>query len=149
MTYYDQVFSGLGYTLGIFFLTLAISIPVGIALAALSFSKNRAVRNVIKLYTVIFTNIPLLFFLVLLLFGLPVVGLEISRLKANHTAFVLYYSAAFGEVFFWGLKSMERGQAEAGWLLGFSWIQIFLKIVLPQVWVKILPYLRRQVILLM
>jgi len=54
-------------------------------------------------------------------------------------AFVLNYACYFAEIFRGGIESISKGQYEAGAVLGYTRIQIFMRIILPQVIKRIIP----------
>ena len=62
--------------------------------------------------------------------------------------FALNYAAYFAEIYRSGIESIPRGQYEAAALLGYSKVQTFFKIVLPQVIKIILPSVTNEVITL-
>lgn len=70
------------------------------------------------------------------------------RFYAVLIAFALNYAAYFAEIYRGGLMSMEQGQYEAAKLLGYSKVQTFCKIILPQVVKRILPSITNEVITL-
>ena len=71
-----------------------------------------------------------------------VFGIELSpssKFNATIVAFILNYAAYFAEIYRGGIQSIPRGQYEAASVLGYSGVQTFMKIVLPQVFKRILP----------
>ncbi|MCB6566703.1 ABC transporter permease subunit, partial [Desulfovibrio desulfuricans] len=58
------------------------------------------------------------------------------------------YAAYFGEIYRGGIQSIPRGQYEAAEVLGYSKLQTFMKIVLPQVVKRILPAMSNEIITL-
>ena len=54
-------------------------------------------------------------------------------------AFALNYAAYFAEIYRGGIEAMPKGQYEAAAVLGYSKIQTFMRIILPQVIKHILP----------
>jgi len=62
--------------------------------------------------------------------------------------FVLNYAAYFGEIYRSGIQSIPRGQYEAASVLGYTRVQTFMKIVLPQVFKRILPAMGNEIITL-
>ena len=63
-------------------------------------------------------------------------------------AFVLNYAAYFAEIYRSGIESIPTGQYEAAQLLGYTRVQTFFKIVLPQVVKIVLPSVTNEVITL-
>lgn len=64
------------------------------------------------------------------------------------TAFALNYAAYFAEIFRGGIESISRGQYEAAATLGFTKLQTFFRIILPQVVKRIVPASSNEVITL-
>ena len=80
--------------------------------------------------------------------GNIVIGPFDYRFIATIIAFSLNYAAYFAEIFRGGLQSMSKGQYEAATVLGFSRIQTYFKIILPQVVKRVLPSVSNEVITL-
>ena len=62
--------------------------------------------------------------------------------------FVLNYAAYFAEIYRAGIESIPKGQYEAAKMLGYSKVQTFFKIILPQVIKRILPPVTNETITL-
>ena len=139
---------GLKITLSVFFLILIISIPLGIIIAFLRLSKNKIISQISNIYILIMRGTPLLLQLIFVFFGLPLVGVVFSRFDAAIIAFSLNYAAYFAEVFRGGIESIEKGQYEASYVLGFNKFIMYKKIILPQVIKRILPAMSNEVITL-
>ena len=146
MSYLTQILSGLGITLSVFFISLALSLPLGIIIALLRLSKIKTIRSVTSFYIWVLRGTPLLLQIMVIFFGLPQIGIRFDRLPAVYIAFVLNYAAYFGEIFRSGIQSIERGQIEAASILGLSNFQATVKIVLPQVIKRTLPAIGNEVI---
>ncbi len=69
-----------------------------------------------------------------------------ERLHAAILAFCLNYSAYLAEVFRAGIQSIEKGQYEAADVLGLTRFQTMTRIVLPQVFKRVLPPVGNEVI---
>ena len=63
-------------------------------------------------------------------------------------AFSINYAAYFAEIYRSGIESIPTGQYEAAQLLGYTRVQTFFKIVLPQVVKIVLPSVTNEVITL-
>ena len=136
-------------TLQVFFLTLLLSLPLGLLVSFGRMSKNRLLSGVIKLYIDIMRGTPLILQLIVVYFGpYYLFGLNFDRFFAAIAAFVLNYSAYFAEIFRGGIQSMPKGQYEAAGVLGFTKMQTFMRIILPQVVKRILPPISNEVITL-
>ena len=71
-----------------------------------------------------------------------------DRFTAAIIAMSVNYAAYFAEIYRGGIESIPRGQYEAGKVLGFTKMQTFFRIVLPQVVKRILPATGTEVITL-
>ncbi len=144
---------GLQYTVGLFAVTVVLSIPLGMGLALLRNSRARVLRGLTGFYVWIMRGTPLLLQLFFFYYGLtflPVVGpyLTLGRFQAACVTFVLNYAAYFCEIFRGGILSVEKGQYEAAQVLGFTKWQTNLKIVFPQMLKVSLPSVSNECITL-
>ena len=71
-----------------------------------------------------------------------------DRFTAAIVAMSINYAAYFAEIYRGGIESIPIGQYEAGKVLGFTRMQTFFRIVLPQVVKRILPATGNEVITL-
>ena len=148
ITLMPSIIEGLKNTLGVFILTLLLSIPLGIIVAILRLSNIKIVNFISSLYVLVMRGTPLLLQLIFIFFGLPIIGVSIDRFPAAIIAFTLNYAAYFGEIFRSGIKDIDRGQFEASKILGLSKWFTFKKIILPQSFKKTLPSIANEVITL-
>lgn len=141
---------GLFVSLGIFAITLLFSLPLGLLVAFGRMHKNPLISGIIKIYISFMRGTPLMLQLFMVYYG-PYYIFKISlhpgyRMTAVYIGFILNYAAYFAEIYRSGIQSMDRGQYEAAEILGYSKMQCFFRIILPQVWKKILPSITNEVI---
>ena len=79
------------------------------------------------------------------LFGLPIAS---WRFPSIVVGFSINYSAYFAEIYRSGIEAIPKGQYEAATILGYSRVQAFMKIILPQVIKIILPSVTNEIITL-
>ncbi len=142
---------GLGRTCAIFALTLVFSLPLGLIVAVLRMSRFKVVRAFTKAYISIMRGTPLMLQLLVVAYGpFYLFGLGVSRNKLVPIiiAFSMNYAAYFAEIYRGGIESMPVGQYEAAAVLGYSKMQTFMRIILPQVIKRILPSVTNEVITL-
>ena len=143
---------GFGVTLQIFFLTLVGSLPLGVVVALARMSRVKPIAWIMKFYISVMRGTPLMlqmffiYFAPYYIFGIPL-SME-SKFSATIVAFIINYAAYFAEIYRSGIQSIPRGQYEAAEVLGYSRLQTFMKIVLPQVIKRILPALGNEIITL-
>lgn len=155
-----QEFSGVvkqlaeGYVdaLTIFFLTLLISLPLGLIVAFGRMSKYKIISLPVKFFISVMRGTPLMLQLIAVYFGpsliFDVVMPSNYRFMAVIIAFGINYAAYFAEIYRGGIEAVPKGQYEAGEILGFSKSQIFFKIVFPQMVKNILPATTNEIITL-
>ena len=139
-------------SLQLFVLTLLGSIPLGIPVAFMRMSKIAPLRWIARIYISVMRGTPLMlqmffiYFAPYYIFGIPL-SME-SKFSATIVAFIINYAAYFAEIYRSGIQSIPRGQYEAAEVLGYSRLQTFMKIVLPQVIKRILPAMGNEIITL-
>ncbi|MFL7797038.1 amino acid ABC transporter permease [Clostridium chauvoei] len=143
-----QISEGLKMTLGVFVLTLILSIPLGVIIALGRISKIKIIKSITGLYVLILRGTPLLLQILFVFFGLPLIGVRIPRFTAAILAMVLNYGAYFGEIFRAGILSIDKGQFEAAEVLGLTPKDTFFRIVLPQALKRIFPPVANEVVTL-
>ena len=100
-------------TLKIFFITLVLSLPLGMLFALARLSPLRPVRWLTEVYIWLMRGTPLMLQLLFFYFALPMVGIRLPDIAAALLAFVLNYAAYFAEIFRAGIQSVDSGQYEA------------------------------------
>ena len=63
-------------------------------------------------------------------------------------AFAINYAAYFAEIYRGGIESMPVGQYEAAEVLGYTKVQTFIHVILPQVFKRIMPSITNEVVTL-
>ncbi len=143
--------AGMLRTCGIFVLTLAGSLPLGMVVALLRKSRFPIVRGIVRVYISVIRGTPLMLQLLVWYFG-PFYLFNWSirgwRFPALILGFVINYAAYFAEIYRGGIESMPVGQYEAAEVLGYSKTQTFMRIILPQVIKRIMPSITNEVITL-
>jgi len=145
------ILAGAKITLKLFFITLLLSVPLGLGLALLRVSKWAVIRQIVNGYIWLMRGTPLMLQLLFIYFALPlvpVIGIKLPDFPSAIAAFTLNYAAYFAEIFRAGIQSVERGQYEAAKSLGMSYGQTMRRIVLPQMVRHILPPISNETITL-
>lgn len=151
-TVISQLAEGMITSIEIFLLTLLFSIPLGLLVAAGRMSSFSPLRWFTKIYISIMRGTPLMLQLIVVFFGpYYIFGMTLSpeyRMIAVIIAFSINYAAYFAEIFRGGIESIPKGQYEAAQVLGYTRIETFFIIVLPQVIKIVLPSITNEVITL-
>ena len=163
-----QMLEGLKITIKLFVVTLVLSLPLGLLISLFKEAVSKRptdnfvirwivkmpIRFIINVYLWVFRGTPLLLQLFFFYFGLTYVTLPngesitLSMFTAAVISFVLNYAAYFAEIYRSGIESMPVGQYEAAKVLGYSRVQTFFRIILPQVIKRVLPAVTNEMITL-
>ena len=151
----NLLMGGMWVSLQIFVLTLLFSLPLGFLICFGRQSKNIIISTIFRIYISIMRGTPLMLQLFVVYYApFYLFGIKLSifgpnyRLIAVLIGFILNYAAYFAEIFRGGIQSMSKGQYEAATVLGFSKMQTYFKIILPQVIKRVLPSVSNEIITL-
>ncbi len=151
MTMIIKMSEGLSKTCAIFFLTLLFSLPLGMIFALLRMSKVKVISALMRFIITVLRGTPLMLQLLAVTYGpYYLFGMIVARNKLIPVviAFALNYAAYFAEIYRGGIESMPVGQYEAAEVLGYTRLQTFFRIILPQVVKRIMPSVTNEVITL-
>ncbi len=142
----------MGVTVSIFLLTLLFSIPLGLPITLARMSKNKVLSAISGIYISVMRGTPLMLQIIVIYF-LPYYGFGLNvtagyRFVAVIIAFSLNYAAYFAEIYRSGIQSIPKGQYEAAQILGYSPSQTFIRIVMPQMFKRVLPAMTNEIITL-
>ena len=147
-----ELLGGMVNSIGIFLLTLLFSLPLGLLVAGGRMSRFRPLRWLMKIYISIMRGTPLMLQLIVVFFApYYIFGQSLSadyRFISVIIAFTINYAAYFAEIYRGGIESINSGQYEAAHVLGYSKIETFFIIIMPQVFKVILPSVTNEVITL-
>lgn len=136
----------------IFALTLLFSLPLGLIVYFGKKSRFAPLRGLTNIYISLMRGTPLMLQLMVVFYGPALIfGLRVGesyRFPAVIIAFVINYAAYFAEIYRGGIESIEKGQYEAADILGFSKAQTFIRIILPQMFKRVLPSITNEAITL-
>lgn len=136
---------GLGMTLYIAVISLALSFVFGLAGTIAGMGKSRVGRFFSRVYVETIRNTPLVVQLFVMYFIIaPVFGL--GQVPSAVLALSLFEGAYLAEIFRAGIGAVPKGQWEAGFSLGFSRAATFLHVVLPQAFSHVLPPLTGELV---
>jgi len=142
---------GCAVTVQVFLITLALAVPLGLALALLRISRFGLLSGLVNGYIWLMRGTPLMLQMLFIYFALPfipVIGVRLPDFPSAIVAFVLNYAAYFAEIFRAGIQSIGKGQYEGAQVLGMTYAQTMRRIVLPQVIKRILPPMSNETITL-
>lgn len=149
--YAPVVISGALLTLQVALASLAVAVVLGILGALGKLSGNPVARRTAVTYTTLVRSIPDLVLMLLIFFGgqalvnaiAEAVGyedyIEISPMAAGIGTIGFIFGAYLTETFRGGIMAVPKGQLEAGYAFGMSQMQVFRRILFPQMMRHALP----------
>jgi len=146
---WEQILEALGNTLAAFALAAILSLVLGFALAIGRLSEHAWVRVPVTAVTELFRAVPVLVLMMLLYYGLPVIGIKMEPYWAVVIALMAYNGSVLAEVFRAGVESLPRGQKEAGYAIGLRKNGVMRLILLPQAIRAMLPVIVAQLVVTM
>lgn len=140
--------SGAVVTLQIAALSTSIGIVLGTLLAIAQTSKSKLWGWLVTLYVTIIRGIPMLIQITFAYYVLPQFGVNLPAFWVAVVAIGLNSAAYVSQIIKAGIRSIGKGQIEAGRVLGLSPLQITRFIILPQAFRVVIPALGNEFITL-
>lgn len=128
-------------TIGLTAAASAVSLCVGTLSAMMQLSGRRVLYWSSRAYVSVMRGTPLFVQLLVVYFGLPLLGIRAPAFVAAALAIGLNSGAYVTEILRAAILSVPRGQVEAGETVGLSRGAIWRRIVLPQAGIVSLPML--------
>lgn len=112
---------------------------VGFLMGIASATAARPVRGLVMFYVFVVRGVPVLVWMFMGYFGLPLLGIDLSGFVAVSIVLVAYTAAFVSEIVRGAVQSVPRGQIEAARSLGMRRGKILRLITLPQAMKASLP----------
>lgn len=143
----DLLLLGLVNTLKVTGFSLALGVPLGLAVAILRLAPSRLISMPTGLVVDFLRTTPPLVQLFWVFFALPIlIGVRIDPFEAAVITLSVQSSAFFAEVFRGGIISIEQGQWEAGRAIGMNYSQLMRRVILPQAVKRMIPAFLERII---
>ena len=136
-------------TLRIGFIGIILSFVTGIFCAIVRYWKIPVLNIIVRIYTEISRNTPLLIQLFFLYFALPRLGVKLSGEQCGIIGLTFLGGSYMAETFRSSLETVGRAQLESGMCVGLNKIQLVRYVVLPQALSVSVPGLVANIIFLL
>lgn len=143
--HYMLIVDGLKTTINISFFAFILSTILASLICWSRMVKNKILNTFAKVYVAFLRGVPVLV-LLLLLYYVVFASSQIDGIAVSIIALGIYSSAPISELFRSSIQNVDPGQKEAGMSLGFSKIQTFFYIVMPQALRTILPVYKNELV---
>ncbi|MEN6349594.1 MAG: ABC transporter permease subunit [Syntrophomonas sp.] len=135
---YLLIADGLKITIIISLFSVIFGTLLGALICWLRMTKNRFLKAIARVYISILRGIPVLV-LLMIIFYVVFASVNIDPVMVAVIAFGMNFAAYVSEMFRTSIESVDQGQREAGIAGGFTSLQTFTYIILPQAVKQVLP----------
>ncbi len=130
---WDVLLLALRYTFLLAILTISFGCVIGLLVALLRISKYPWLSVPAAVYVNFFRGIPQMVYLVWAYFGIAMAtGVDLPPVLAAGICLATQYGGYLAEIFRSGIQAIDRGQREAAVAMGFTAVQTYRYIILPQ-----------------
>ncbi len=131
-SFFKILIPGIKVTIPLTILSFALSLVVGLLLALIQVADIKGLRQLARFYIWVFRGTPLIVQLFIIFFGLPNIGITLNAFPSAVLAFGLNLGAYNAEVFRSAILAIPKGQMEAAYMIGLSYPQAMIRVILPQ-----------------
>ncbi|ADK80053.1 amino acid ABC transporter permease [Sediminispirochaeta smaragdinae] len=124
--------------------SVAISLVLGIIIGILGYLQIPIIRYIVSAYIIAMRGLPPLTLLLLVFFS----GSFVSPIVTAIVVLSVYHGAYIAEIVRAGISAIPKGQHEGADSIGLSVIAKMVHVIMPQVWLSIIPSLVGQYIIL-
>lgn len=142
---YLLLLAGLKTTVIISVLATLFGTLLGGIVCFMRMSPRRLLRAAASVYISALRGTPVLV-LLMIIFYVVFASVDINPIIVAVIAFGLNFAAYVSEMFRTGIEGVDRGQTEAGIAIGFTKVETFIHIVLPQAARRILPVYKGEMV---
>ncbi len=132
VTKFGTFMQGVSVTLELALFTVLLGSLLGLLVAIFRRTRIWPLRILFNVYVAFIRGTPLLVQVLMIVYGLPQMGIRLPRMTLCVIALVINSGAYMAELIRAGLQSVDRGQSEAADSLGMSGAQKMIYIILPQ-----------------
>ena len=135
-----RLLGGLGVTLGLSLVSVALSVALGLVVGVLMTRKNPVIRALMRLWLETVRIVPQLVLLFLVYFGMAkAFNLQMSGETAAVIVFTFWGAGEMGDLVRGAITSIPRHQRESGAALGLTQGQVWRFVLLPQAARRLVP----------
>ena len=136
-------------TISISLLAIILGVLIGFIIAFFRLSGNMLLDLFARIFVNLIRGIPFFIQIFIVYYSLTSIGIELSAFVSGMLAMAINTAAFQAEIYRSGIESIARGQKEAAFALGISKTQTMRRLVIPQVFTKVLPSLTNEFIILL
>ena len=131
-SFFKILIPGIKVTIPLTALSFLLSLAIGLLLALIQVANLKVLKEIARFYIWVFRGTPLIVQLFIIFFGLPNIGITLEAFPSAVLAFGLNLGAYNAEVFRSAILAIPKGQLEASYMIGLSYPQAMVRVILPQ-----------------
>ena len=128
---------------------IAISVLIGLICSFITYCRIPVLKTLVKIYTELSRNTPLLIQLFFIYYGLPKIGIKTAPAACGIAGLAFLGGSYMAETFRSGLESVGKIQSESAYSLGMNRSQTFMYVIFPQAVSSSIPPFTANVIFLL
>ena len=133
-------------TIQISFLSLIFSVLFGLLVSMIALTSGKLINVLIRCFVEFTRGVPQLVQISIIYFGLPYIGIYLNEFWTGVAALSFIGTGYTIEIFRNAILNLEKGQNEAGKILGLNKFQILIYILYPQIIKRSLPPITNELI---
>lgn len=145
-SFWKILLPGLTMTIPLTAISFTLAMIIAVVTAMVQFANIRVLKQIARFYVWVVRGTPLLVQLFVVFYGLPNLGIVLEPFPSAVIVFSINEGAYCAETMRAALESVPKGQMEAGYCVGMSYLQIMRRIVLPQAFRTAFPPLSNSLI---
>jgi len=149
MNYVPELAKGALKTIELTFSGALLGWTIGASIYFLGKNRRPLLSKISKVYIDLFRGIPFLLLCMLIYYGLSFFGISLSPFVAGAFALALNTSAFCAEIIRGGFQAIPSGHIEAAKSLGFTKLQYLIRLILPEVFIFVMPQLLNEFTILL
>ena len=123
---------GVKVTIPLAIFSFILAFVISLIVAFVQYANVKVLKNISRFYIWIVRGTPLLVQLYIFFYGLPKIGIKLDAVPCAILVLGLNEGAYMAETMRAALEAVPKGQMEAGYCIGESYMQIMMRIILPQ-----------------
>lgn len=145
----NMLAAGFKITIPLTVLSFFFGMILALLLAIVQVANIKVLKQISQIYIWFFRGTPLLVQLFIIYFGLPSVGIVLPAFPAAVIAFGMNVAAYNAEAIRAAILAVPAGQTEAAYLIGLTYPQLMVRVILPQAFPIAFPSLFNNLISLL
>lgn len=131
-SFWKILLPGLKVTIPLTVIAFSLAMVIAVIMALIQFADVKVLKHLARFYIWVIRGTPLLVQLFIVFYGLPKVGVVLAPFPSAVIVLSINEGAYGAEIIRAALESVPKGQMEAGYCVGMSYLQIIRRIILPQ-----------------